>query len=79
MIQEQECTGKCSGWVIDSVIDHIIGFSKYYPLSVAVISNFQNNQTPHKKGLINIQINDDNESFVFDYILKSCKSLSKRN
>ena len=23
--------GKCSGWVIDLVIDHIVGISKYNP------------------------------------------------
>ena len=30
----QKPLGKGSGWIIDLVIDHIIGFSKHNPLAV---------------------------------------------
>ena len=28
----QKSLGKCSGWIIDTVIDHTISISKYNPL-----------------------------------------------
>ena len=29
----QKCMGKSSGWIIDSVMNHIISISKYNPLA----------------------------------------------
>ena len=55
--------GKGSSWIIDSVIDHTISISKYSPLAGNSYIKLPNELDCSKKGLINIQNIDDNESF----------------
>ena len=55
--------GKCSGWIIDSVIDHNIGISKYNPLAGSSYVKLPKELYHPRKGLINIQNIDDHECF----------------
>ena len=55
--------GQCSGWIIDSVIDHNINFSKYNPLAGSSYIKLPKQLDSSRKGLINIQHIDDNEYF----------------
>ena len=55
--------GKGSSWIIDSVINHTISISKYSPLAGNSYIKLPKELDYSKKGLINIQNTDDNESF----------------
>ena len=60
----QKSLGKTSVWIIDSVIDHTISISKYNPLARSSYIKLPKELDHPRKGLINIQNNDDdNESF----------------
>ena len=63
IINTQKSLGKVSGWIIDSVIDHIISISKYNLLAGSNYSKLPKELDHPRKGLINIQNNDDNECF----------------
>ena len=63
IINTQKSLGKVSGWIIDSVIDHIISISKYNFLAGSSYSKLPKELDHPRKGLINIQNNDDNECF----------------
>ena len=63
IINIQKSLGKVSGWIIDSVIDHIISISKYNLLAGSSYSKLPKELDHPRKGLINIQNNDDNECF----------------
>ena len=52
-----------SGWIIQSVIDHIISISKYNPLARSTYIKLPKELDHPRKGLINIQNTDDNECF----------------
>ena len=52
-----------SGWIIDSVIDHNIDISKYNPLVRSIYIGFPKQWDHLRKGLVDIQDIDDNESF----------------
>ena len=52
-----------SGWIIDSVLEHTINFSKYNPLPGISYIKFPKEKEHPKKGFINIQNSDDNECF----------------
>ena len=54
---------KGSGWIIDSVIDHSMGISKYNPLARSSYIRLPKELDHPKKNLINIQNSDDNEFF----------------
>ena len=58
----QKSLEKGSTWVIDSFIDHTISISKYKPLAGSSNINLPKELNHPRKGLINIQ-NDDNECF----------------
>ena len=45
----QKYFGKGSGWIIDSVLDHIINISKYNPLAGSSFIKLQNIVEPPKK------------------------------
>ena len=59
----QKSLGKSSGWIIDSVIDHAISISKYNPLAGSSYIKLPKYIDRRRKGLINIDNNDDNEFF----------------
>ena len=60
----QKSLGKCSGWIIDSVIDHNFSISKYNPLAGSSNIRFPKELDHPRKGLINIQnTDDDNKRF----------------
>ena len=59
----QKSLGKGSDWIIDSVTDHIISISKYYPLAGSSYINLTKELRSPKKELISIQNIDDNECF----------------
>ena len=63
IINTQKSLGKVSGWIIDSVINHIISISKYNLLAGSSYSKLPKELDHPRKGLINIQNNDDNECF----------------
>ena len=63
IINIQKSLGKVSGWIIDSVIDHIISISKYNFLAGSSYIKLPKELDHPRKGLINIQNNDDNECF----------------
>ena len=60
--------GKGSGWIIDSVIDHIINISKYNPLAGSSYIKLSKESEYPRKVLINIQNNDDNECFKWGLV-----------
>ena len=51
----QKYLGKCSGWIIDSVIDHTISISKNNPLAGSSYIKLPKELDHSRKGLINIQ------------------------
>ena len=59
----QKSLGKGSGWIIDSVTEHNISFSKYNPLVGSSYIKLPKELDHSRKGLINIQNIDDNECF----------------
>ena len=59
----QKSLVKGSSRIIDSVIDHNIIISKYNPLAGSSCIKLPKNVDHPRKGLINIQNIDDNESF----------------
>ena len=59
----QKSLGKGSGWIIDSVINHNIRFSKYDRLAGNSYIKLLKELDHPRKGLINIQNIDDNECF----------------
>ena len=59
----QKSLGKCSGWIIDSVIDHTISISKFDPLTGSSYIKLPKELDHPRKGLINNQNTDDNECF----------------
>ena len=66
----QRSLRKGSGWVTDSAIDHAISISKYNPLAGSSYIKLPKELDHPRKGLINIQNVDDNESFkwsIFKY------------
>ena len=62
----QTSQGKGSGWIIDSVVDHII--SKYNPLAGSNFIKLPKELDHEKKGLIYIQNIDDNECFKWSLV-----------
>ena len=48
----QKSSGKCSGWITDSVIDHTIGISKYNPLAGSSNIELPRELNHSRKGLI---------------------------
>ena len=64
----QKSLTKSSGWIIDSVIDHIISFSKYNPLAGSSCINLPNELDHARKGLINIKNIDNNECFKWSIV-----------
>ena len=59
----QKPFGKCLGWIIASVTDHTISISKYNPLAGSSYIKLPKELDNPRKGLVNIQNNDDNECF----------------
>ena len=59
----QKYLEKGSGWITDSVIDHNISISKYDLLNGSHYVKLPIELDHPRKGLINIQNNDDNECF----------------
>ena len=59
----QKSLRKGSGWIIDSVTEHNISFSKYNPLVGSSYIKLPKELDHPRKGLINIQNIDDNECF----------------
>ena len=55
--------GKNSGWIVVSVIEHKINTSKYNPLAGSSYIQILKELHHPRKGSINIQKIDDNESF----------------
>ena len=58
----QKSLRKSSSWIIDSVIDHAISISKYNPLAGSSYIKLPKELDDLRKGLINIQNIDDNET-----------------
>ena len=50
----QKSSGKGSGWIVDSVIDHTISISKYDPLAGSIYINLPKELDHPRKGLTNI-------------------------
>ena len=59
----QKSLRKCSGWIIYSVIDHTINFSKYNPLTGSSYIKLPKELDHPRKRLINARNTDDNECF----------------
>ena len=59
----QKPLGKGSGWIIESVIDHVVSIWKYDPLARSSYIKLPKQFDHSRKGLINIQNTDDNECF----------------
>ena len=68
----QKSLGKDSGWIIDSVIDRSISISKYNPLAGSSYVKLPKKLDYPRKGLINIQNFDGNESFKW-FIIRCLK------
>ena len=64
----QENLGQDSGWIISSVLEHTINFSKYNPLAGINYIEFPKEKEHPKKGFINIPNGDE-----------SCRSKFKKN
>ena len=54
-------SGKGSGWIIDSVIEHNINISKYYTLAGSSYIKITKKAKPSKKRLIIIQNIEDKD------------------
>ena len=50
----QKSLGKCSGWIIDSVIENTISISRYIRLAECIYIKFPRELEHPRKGLINI-------------------------
>ena len=59
----KKSSGKGSGWIIDSIIDHTSSISKHDPLVGSSYIKLPKELHHPGKGLINIQNIDDNECF----------------
>ena len=59
----QKSLRKGADWIIDSVIDHTISISKYNPLAGSSYIKLPKQLNHPRKGLINIQITNDNQCF----------------
>ena len=59
----QKSLGKCSNWIIDSVIDHTISVSKYNLLAESSYIKLPKELDHPRKGSINIQNIDGNQCF----------------
>ena len=59
----QKSLGKCSDWIIDSVIDHTINISKKNSVARSIYIKLPKELDQPGKSLINIQNTDDNEYF----------------
>ena len=57
------------GWIIDSVVDHIINISKYNPLTGTSYFKLPKKLDHPGKGLVNIQSFDDNQYFKW-YLIR---------
>ena len=57
----QKSLGKGSGWIIHSVIDHIISISTYNRLVGSSYIKLPKKLDHPRKGLVNIQNTDNNE------------------
>ena len=66
----QKNLGQDSGWIINSVLQHTINFSKYNPLADINYIEFPKEKEHPKKGFINIQNSDDNECFKWCLMIK---------
>ena len=64
----QKSLTKMDGWIIDSVIDHIISISNCNPLAGSSCINLPNELDHARKGLINIQNIDNNECFKWSIV-----------
>ena len=64
----QKSFGEGSGWIIDLFIDHTISISNYKPLAGSSYIKLTKELDYPRKGLINIQNIDDNESFKWSII-----------
>ena len=64
----QKSFGKCSVWIIDSVIDHTISISRYNPLAGSSYIKLPKELDHPRKGLINFQNIDDNECFKWSIV-----------
>ena len=63
MESTQRSLGKGSGWIIDLVIDHTIGISKYNLLAGRSYKKLPKKLDYLRKSLINFQNSDYNECF----------------
>ena len=63
MSKIQKYLGKGSGWITDSVINHIINISEYYPLSGSSYIKLPKELNHSRKGFINIQNFNDGKCF----------------
>ena len=64
----QKSSGKGSGLIIDSIIDHTISISKYNPLAGSSYMKLPKKLGHPRKGLINIQNIGDNECFKWGLV-----------
>ena len=64
----QKSLGKCSSWIIDSVIYHTISISKYNPLAGSSYIKLSKELDHPRKGLINIQNIGNNECFKWSIV-----------
>ena len=53
--------GKGSGWIFDSIADHIIIISKYNPLAGSNYTKLRKDLDHSRKRFINMQNTDDSE------------------
>ena len=59
----QKSLGKGSGWIIDSIFDHIIGISKYNTLAGSSYIKLPKELDHPRNRLISIQYIDDSKCF----------------
>ena len=59
----QKFLGKCSAWIIDSIIDHNISISNHNPLAGSSYMKIPKELGHPRKGFINIQNIDNNDCF----------------
>ena len=64
----QKSLEKGLGWITDSVIDHNVSIWRYNPLSGISYIKLPKELDHPRKGLINIQSNDDNECFKWHLV-----------
>ena len=81
-VKQTKILGKGSGWIIDSVIEHIehtITISKYNPLAGGSYIKLPKQLDHLRKVLINIESIDDNECFKWCLVryVRIAKALTK--